>query len=492
MTVESGEERTMNPNTTLIVEELETMVRVSEGSVRGCVDLPKRGARLEDGDLLIAGWALGMPVQAIAIEILRGDDIVRRLEIDADRPDIAAIFPDDPRAAASGFHSRIEASELEGGDVVVRVVLADGAFAPLAVLRFRAVPLLDPATLHPAPPGEYDLSTAEAFRRYQSSPAMRWAKLIDDDPPPGTAWRRITDNVFFEPLIGSEFEIEQDDRVFAIGSCFARGVEAALANLGVEVASRTHAFDDLPMRAIGWPIDFTNKYNTEAIRNELLWALEPGNPFPAGALQRLPDGRWLDPYATSNLEYADEETTLERHHRLTELVRQISDCRIVVITLGLIETFFDTRTGLYTNTTPHLTAEPDRFRFRVLSFEQVMEGLEDVHRLIARHGHSGAKIVVTVSPVPLGATFTGQDVVLANTLSKSVLRAAAGAWTVRHDNVHYFPSYEIVMNSDRASVWHKDGRHVRQPIVDQIMALFIRTHLTGDEAGTPELVASAS
>jgi hypothetical protein len=492
MIVESGEEQSMNPNTTMVVEGLEPMARISEGSVRGCVDLPKRGTRLEDGELLLAGWALGMPVPAVAIEILRGDDIVRRLEIDEDRPDIAAIFPDNPRAAASGFRSRIEVTELEGGDIVVRAVLADGALAPLAAVRLRTVPILDSSMVHPAPLGEYDLSTAEAFRRYQSSPAMRWAKSIDDDPPPGTAWRRITENAFFEPLIRPEFEIARDDRVFALGSCFARGVEGALASLGVDVASRTDAFDHLPMRAIGWPIDYTNKYNTEAIRNELRWALEPGNPFPSSALQHLPDGRWLDPYASSNLEYANKKTTLEWHGLLSDLTGKISECRIVVITLGLIETFFDTKTGLYTNTTPHLGAEPDRFRFRVLSFERVMEGLEDIYRLIASYGHPGAEIVVTVSPVPVGATFTGQDVVLANTFSKSVLRAAAGEWTLHHENVHYFPSYEIVMNSDRSVVWEKDGRHVRPPFVRQIMDLFIRTHLAADDARTADLVASAS
>ena len=95
--------------------------------------------------------------------------------------------------------------------------------------------------------------------------------------------------------------------------------------------------------------------------------------------------------------------------------------------------------------------------------------------------------MVTVSPVPLEATFTGQDVVLANTLSKAVLRATAGACTRPHENVHYFPSYDIVMNSDKAAAWRKDGRHVRRPFVRQIMELFVRTHLSTHDAGLLQL-----
>jgi hypothetical protein len=111
-----------------------------------------------------------------------------------------------------------------------------------------------------------------------------------------------------------------------------------------------------------------------------------------------------------------------------------------------------------------------------------MEGLEDIHRLLTEHGHPDLQIVVTVSPVPMWVTFTGQDVVLANTATKSLLRTAAGAWTRNHANVHYFPGYEIVLNSARSVVWERDGRHVRPPFVRQIMELFVRTHVSGRAA----------
>jgi hypothetical protein len=43
--------------------------------------------------------------------------------------------------------------------------------------------------------------------------------------------------------------------------------------------------------------------------------------------------------------------------------------------------------------------------------------------------------------------------------------------------VDYFPSYEIVQNSDRATVWEADLRHVTGAGVQHIMDLFVRKYI---------------
>jgi hypothetical protein len=75
------------------------------------------------------------------------------------------------------------------------------------------------------------------------------------------------------------------------------------------------------------------------------------------------------------------------------------------------------------------------------------------------------------------ATFSTMDVVLANTYAKSLLRTVAQEWAAAHDNVDYFPSYEIVQNSDRAAVWEPDLRHVKGAGAQHIMDLFLRHYL---------------
>ena len=69
------------------------------------------------------------------------------------------------------------------------------------------------------------------------------------------------------------------------------------------------------------------------------------------------------------------------------------------------------------------------------------------------------------------------DVVVANTYGKSLLRAVAQEWAAAHANVDYFPSYEIVQNSERAAVWECDLRHVRSDGVQHITDLFLKKYL---------------
>jgi len=68
------------------------------------------------------------------------------------------------------------------------------------------------------------------------------------------------------------------------------------------------------------------------------------------------------------------------------------------------------------------------------------------------------------------------DIVVANTWAKSLLRAVAQEWAAAHANVDYFPSYEIVQNSDRAAVCEPDLRHVRSAGIQHVMELFLQKY----------------
>ena len=58
-----------------------------------------------------------------------------------------------------------------------------------------------------------------------------------------------------------------------------------------------------------------------------------------------------------------------------------------------------------------------------------------------------------------------------------MLRAVAQEWSSLHKNVDYFPSYEIVQNSERDLTWIEDLRHVRGQAVGHIMNLFLQHYL---------------
>ena len=90
------------------------------------------------------------------------------------------------------------------------------------------------------------------------------------------------------------------------------------------------------------------------------------------------------------------------------------------------------------------TLQADHVTAVNFDYAQVLEDLEYVLDLIARHSHvGGPKVVLTVSPVALAATHQDSHVVTATTYSKAVLRAVAGKVAATRPEVDYFPSYEI-------------------------------------------------
>jgi hypothetical protein len=84
-----------------------------------------------------------------------------------------------------------------------------------------------------------------------------------------------------------------------------------------------------------------------------------------------------------------------------------------------------------------------------------------------------AKVILTVSPVPLVATAEDSHVLVATTYSKSVLRVAAEAIVRRRSSVAYFPSFEIVTGPQaQGRYFDADLRSVTEAGVDRVMDLF--------------------
>jgi len=152
---------------------------------------------------------------------------------------------------------------------------------------------------------------------------------------------------------------------------------------------------------------------------------------------------------------------------------------------------YSVQTNLYLNGAPPPSVRnlsPERFALDVLSYDDVIQSLERIHALVRKYGAPDTKILITTSPVPFKATFTGDDALIANTYSKSVQRAACGAFAAAHDDVDYFPSYEIVTLTDRSRAYWTDNIHVNPEIVGFIMdtVLFAYCPSLGVQPKQPE------
>jgi GSCFA family len=333
------------------------------------------------------------------------------------------------------------------------------------------------STRRPLNKSPYVANAAEAIKNYQENPGPKWYK--DDADPDDLngkyAFQRLR-QTWFAPKVNPKFKLCRGDKFYAMGSCFARGLENALASHKIAVESAAPEFARLQPEGLG----FTNKYNTYSILNELRWALDPDAVFPVNSIVQVTKTTWYDPHTTPMLDLVGLEETLERRALLQVVTERIKSCRAVIFTLGLAEVWRDVQADVYINRTPIpslFKTEPDRYEFHLTGFAENWANLEATHALLSQYGHPDLRIIVTVSPIPLMDTFSTRDIVVANTWAKSLLRAVAEEWALAHGNVDYFPSYEIVHNSDRAAMWERDLRHVKGAGAHHAIELFLRHYL---------------
>ncbi|MBU8875253.1 GSCFA domain-containing protein [Reyranella sp. MMS21-HV4-11] len=297
-----------------------------------------------------------------------------------------------------------------------------------------------------------------------------------------------------KPHFDVTFRLVPGEPIFTIGSCFARNVEAKLLDRGYKIPAldifKREDFAKIDPSAL-------NNYGVPSIYQELAWALDPEFPFvPEANFSEVFPGKFVDSHLPVGIRPAPLEIVTARREAVRQAVAQVKDCRVIIITLGLTEVWYDKKHDLYINTHPRLKAleaEPERYVLRVLSFDETMTYLRKIADIIDRFGRNDTQIIVTVSPVPMGSTHRSVDVMVANTYSKSVLRTAAEHIVAERRNVHYYPSYESFTLSDRKRAFKYDMVHVEQELVDfnvgRMVAGFAERSTDLDKMDVPTLIA---
>jgi hypothetical protein len=303
-------------------------------------------------------------------------------------------------------------------------------------------------------------------------------------PLPNTVSEAAT--LFFTPEFDHKVQVRPSDSIFTIGSCFARNIEAYLSGtFNVPSYIRPEKIPD-EIRVIASNPNrnkvLWHRYNVFSIRHSIEWSLQPPRNTDFSRLMPVENNSFLDPYAGCRdiLLQPDAERLVMWTN---DVFKQITQCRIIIITLGLSEVWVDREAGLVLNCSPLMEmwkAYPDRFKQRIVSCFETVEQLEEIYRLLAAYCLKDFQVIVTVSPIPLASSFREVDVVVANTASKAILRAAAEEWTSRHENVHYFPSYEIILNSRQEATWTEDFRHPTIESIQHVMKVFLNQFISNE------------
>lgn len=318
----------------------------------------------------------------------------------------------------------------------------------------------------------------------------RWDRAIATQPPSAV-----------DPVVRCPFTITPAQAVVTAGSCFAQHIARYLKQAGFNflVTEPGH-----PMLEHGiadafnygvFSARFGNIYTSRQL--EQLWRRAYGGFEPHDSAWERPDGRLVDPFRPTIQPggfRTRQELEADRRQHLAAVRRAFEQLEVLVFTLGLTECWMRSSDGAVFPVAPGVAGgvfAPERY---VLLNLDVNDVVADMTRFIVslRERNAAARVILTVSPVPLNATALDRHVLVSTTYSKAVLRVAAEMLATSIADVHYFPAYEIVTgNFSRGSYFSDDLRSVTESGVEHVMSLFFRHGTTGGAPASVDARSSA-
>ena len=282
-------------------------------------------------------------------------------------------------------------------------------------------------------------------------------------------------------LWNPKFRIGQKMKVATYGSCFAQHIGRALAKRDFTwmISERApSALSDENAKKYNYGI-FTartgNIYTVSLLNQWLDWALHE-KQVPKEIWEK--DGRFFDPFRP-NIEpdgfTSEEEMHVSRTEAIKAFRKSVVDCDVFVFTLGLTESWTNSAHGYEYPLCPGTVAgdfNKSLHKFSNQGFNFIRSGLAAAISKM-KSANPNIKIILTVSPVPLTATMSGNHVLPATVESKSILRAVAGSIARGSATVDYFPSFEIISSTPyRGAFFEPNQRNVNHTGVDHVMNCF--------------------
>lgn len=261
--------------------------------------------------------------------------------------------------------------------------------------------------------------------------------------------------------------ITEDTQITAFGSCFAANISEWLARRNYRVLNKDESAKDAYVVTCG-----EGMVNSFVIRQQFEWAWE----------NKVFDEELWHGYKAESYGYDPKIQA--------ETKRIFDETDVFILTFGLSEVWYDEVTdNVFWRTIPKDAYDPERHKFRVSTVEENKENLRAIYHLIRKH-RPDAKILFTLSPIPLIATFRDNSCLTSNSVSKSILRVAIDEVVREFSDegiLHYWPSFEIVTDVFKMP-YRPDRRHPQGAPLSFIMTLFEHTWCADGDIPKPSVL----
>ncbi|UUX51863.1 GSCFA domain-containing protein [Nisaea acidiphila] len=237
---------------------------------------------------------------------------------------------------------------------------------------------------------------------------IRFPNNLDDMQDARAALRKHILSPSYPKILNSS------TKVATFGSCFAANIARTLRSLGVKAGNTTMG-------------EYVN--STFANRHYIDWAVN-------GADNEVTRGI-VDFHAGDLTFSANREDHL----------KTLAESDIIIMTVGVAPCFFRRDTGelvMPRQSNFNLRALLRDCESRMTTVDENAENIRFIVRQI-RKINSEATMVITISPVPLNATFEYDSAIVADCVSKSTLRVSVDqVMRGQFDKLLYWPSFEVV------------------------------------------------
>jgi hypothetical protein len=286
-------------------------------------------------------------------------------------------------------------------------------------------------------------------------------------------------------LYSKKFSINIDDGVATCGSCFAQHIGKRLHRKGynyVDVEPQPKQMPNDEAKSLGYGI-YSARYGNVYTSRQLVQLFDRAfGELEFNDVWKNKEGSFVDAFRPNlcGKGYDSEQQVLdEQQEHLANVRKMFETLDVFVFTMGVTETWVNKETGAVYPICPGVTAgefNPELYEFVNLDYAKILDEMETFFAKL-KEVNPTAKVLLTVSPVPLTATAEDRHVLISTMASKAILRAVADQLYRKYDFVDYFPSYDIIMSPPFKSMFFKNNlRSIHEEGVDFVMSHFFAEH----------------
>lgn len=240
-------------------------------------------------------------------------------------------------------------------------------------------------------------------------------------------------------------KIGHNDSILSLGSCFADNIASRLAAAKFQITTS-------PSGVL---------FNPESIAS----AIERYSRAAAPTAEELREGDegWYSFDFHSSLSHSEREVALAQMQQAVEQgAEALAKAKVVIVTFGTAWVYRLKENGRVVANCHK--QHQSLFSREMLSIEEIVERYAPLMEGVL----AGKKVIMTVSPIRHLS-----DGLEANSLSKAILRVAIDKLAERYDNVHYFPSFELLNDDLRDYRFYADDMtHPSAVAIDYIWERF--------------------